>query len=656
MSRDAKDSSKPKSDGLRQPQRKDSLSSVLSWAVLQGKITASKPPTSSSSSTPSPAPSPATQHHPGNGTRPRRHSHSTSIDSKTKARRGSTAFRRFSFSFSTTNQDGASTKTRHSKTSSMTPDPKASPGTSKAGKTSSEKVNKAAPDNQDGKHNPTPPRPQSAGDKPRSPLSPMPMPKSILRISSPDGYRRPRQFVSPEAAGGEPASPGLPPSPATPTFETVLSAPDSPPPPTESPPASPIPRPMSPGATVRFAKATVHRVEVGPGRRFMPVKRKSKSTLTYISPLDPGAQKSAPKTMLQSPTKLRRHQENQAAMGRYWLRTEEEEAQWRAEAERRAVEEAERYRNEPASPAPRPPVGVVAKVDGAVSKSGGEIDKLPLLDAGPVGLDMVEEEAAMETEDEDSEDEAGAKCNVEEDDTASVTSKSSRKSVNLRLSASKTMLRAAGAAASTPTGTKLTEIKSFSERLAEKQAEEERRSRPASPMTIPTNPGAESSKSARSSSSSLSKEKPAAGAVSARSSSASTDSNSSSSSGGSSSGTADKLSKTLSREKEKEKDKAKDRPRTLSLSSSRSYMNLRSASGRSRELRSANHTSNSTSHGNSNNSSNINTNTNTNSHSHSHSHSHSSSGGSSGSSTNHLHLSGRRGRRYFDDHKQGITA
>jgi hypothetical protein len=37
-------------------------------------------------------------------------------------------------------------------------------------------------------------------------------------------------------------------------------------------------------------------------------------------------------------------------MGRYWLRTEEEEAQFRAELERRAAEEAERYRAEPSSP------------------------------------------------------------------------------------------------------------------------------------------------------------------------------------------------------------------------------------------------------------------------------------------------------------------
>ncbi|KAH6641687.1 hypothetical protein F5144DRAFT_144484 [Chaetomium tenue] len=642
MSKDAKDSSKPKPDGLRQPQRKDSLSSVLSWA---GKITTSKPPTSSSSPS-TPTPSPSTQHHhhhpPANGTRQRRHSHSTSSDSKTKT--------------------------------PMTPDPKASPGTSKAGKSSSsEKVNKAAaPDSQDGKQHSAPSRPQSAGDKPRSPLAPIPMPKSILRFSSPDGYRRHSQFGTPAAAAGEPTSPGLPPSPATPTFETVLSAPDSPPL-TSSPtsptqrPMSPVNRPMSPGTTVRFAKATVHRVEVGPGRRFLPVKRKSKSTLTYISPLDPGAQKSAPKTMLQSPTKLRRHQENQAAMGRYWLRTEEEEAQWRAEAERRAVEEAERYRNEPASPPPRPAVGAAAKVEGAVSRGREEIDKLPLLDGGgPAGLDKVEEETVAGSDDEDSDGEAGVRCDAE-DDTASVTSKGSRRSINLRPSASIVALRAArAAAAATESGNnRPAEIKSFSERLAEKQAAEERRNRPGSP-TIPAKSDAESSKSARSSTSSLVKEKPAAaaaaaaaatGAVSGRSSSTSTNSNPSGSNNVPSS-TDEKLTRTPSREKEKEKDKARDRPRALT--SSRSYMNLRSANDRAQKLsasRSAGHVGNSASHGSSNSNSSGNT------HSHSNSSSSAGSGGSSGSnnnsnpnSNNHLHLSGRRGRRYFDDHKQGITA
>ncbi|KAG7289688.1 hypothetical protein NEMBOFW57_006064 [Staphylotrichum longicolle] len=257
----------------------------------------------------------------------------------------------------------------------MAPDPKASPGTSKSGKNgSSEKVNKAASESSDGT---TPNRPQSA--KSRSLSSPICMPKSILRVSSPDGpgslsIRRPE---SPPVRDCRPL-------------------------PQASLPTSPIPH-----ATVRFAKATTA------GRRFLPVKRKSKSTLTYISPLDPGTQKSAPKTMLQSPTKMRRHQENQAAMGRYWLRTEEEEAQWRAEAERRAQEEAEKYRNEPAS-SPPPAASVATKSDeeagravqSSLADAMADIDKLPPLDSGPA-LEKVEEEV-MESEDED--EGAGAKC------------------------------------------------------------------------------------------------------------------------------------------------------------------------------------------------------------------------------------------------------
>lgn len=230
------------------------------------------------------------------------------------------------------------------------------------------------------------------------------MPKSILRVSSPDGYKRPRQFINPET--GEPLSPGLP--PASPTSGGKSSPPGS-------PPMSPVSRPMSPGTTVRFAKATIHRVEVGPGRRFLPVKRKSKSTLTYISPLDPGTQKSAPKTMLQSPTKMRRHQENQAAMGRYWLRTEEEEAQWRAEAERRAEEEAERYRNEPASPppgstTPKSPVDVVEEQQALADKIA-EIDKLPRQGLKPNPDKLEEEEAGAS--DSDTDEEAGADCDRE---------------------------------------------------------------------------------------------------------------------------------------------------------------------------------------------------------------------------------------------------
>ncbi|KAL2171950.1 hypothetical protein VTG60DRAFT_1009 [Thermothelomyces hinnuleus] len=654
MSKDTKDS-KHKPDSLRQPQKRDSLSSIFSaWAALQGKGATSKAPTSSSSST-------SAQATHGNGPRPRRHSHSASSDSKPKARRGSTRFRRLSFPLSATNQRGASTKTRHAKTS-MASDPKASPETSKASKGNScEKVDKATSDTHDGKTSP-PPRPQSAGAKPRNPGSPVVMPKSILRVSSPDGYRRPRQFVSPET--GEPiSSPGLSPS----------SPPGSP-----SPPTSPIQRPMSPGATVRFAKATIHRVEVGPGRRFLPVKRKSKSTLTYISPLDPGTQQTAPKTMLQSPTKLRRHQENQAAMCRYWQRTEEEEAQWRAEAERRAQEEAERYRNEPASP-----VTIAGKADGVVG--GGkveEVDHLPSLDRGGQPPDKLEE-VVVESEDDDTEEDAGAKCNVE-DETESIksmsteeeryagdgsvatkpdaqsstqnTSEPTRPTSVISPAASQEPVTENPATATTVTALApattaascaRAETKSFSERLAEKQAADERAHgatsstpAPKAAETLSRKASAESSKTARSTSSSPSREQPARpGSVSGLSSSASTRTSTSNSSNSS----EEELSRTSTKEKEKEKERENSRgkPRTLSSSSSRSYMSLRPGGDRDRDRdkdRTQKQHSSKSSTG----------------------HSNSSNGGSGGSpststSHNHLHLSGRRGRRYFESHKQGIA-
>ena len=182
---------------------------------------------------------------------------------------------------------------------------------------------------------------------------------------------------------------------------------------------------MSPGATVRFAKATVHRVEVGPGRRFAPVKRKSKSTITYIAPLDTGTQKSTPKGILTSPTKLRRHVENQKAMGRYWMRTEEEEAQERAEAEMKAVEEARRYQAEPASP-PGPSVLANSPAFHGFSWADGlealELDKLPPVDNLP-SLDNLETDEVvdrLETEvsdsDDDSDIESGAKLYQDEED------------------------------------------------------------------------------------------------------------------------------------------------------------------------------------------------------------------------------------------------
>lgn len=134
MSKDIK-YQKHKPDSARQPKRKDSLSSVLSWAALQGRI----PPRPSTASSATPQAPPTTP-----DTRPRSHSHSTVTDVKKKARRGSTTFRRFSLSIVAATQEGAGTKTRHAKTSTMNQDPKAAAGTSKTGKstTSLEKANK----------------------------------------------------------------------------------------------------------------------------------------------------------------------------------------------------------------------------------------------------------------------------------------------------------------------------------------------------------------------------------------------------------------------------------------------------------------------------------------------------------------------------------
>lgn len=234
--------------------------------------------------------------------------------------------------------------------------------------------------------------------------------KGILRVCSPDGQRPPPRHIRSYSTSAAIPGPdqlatiaGL--SPLIPTTgETADSD-------TISPPGSPIVRPLSPGATVRFAKATVHRVEVGPGRRFLPVKRRSKSTVTYLAPLDPVSPANTPKVTLQSPTKLRRHQENQAAMGRYWMRMEEEEAQQRAEAERQAAEEAERYRAEPSTP----PVSNAAPTRNPMSLAGAlisvpephrsslaerlaTVDNLPLLD-GILPLGKVDSIATADVED-----------------------------------------------------------------------------------------------------------------------------------------------------------------------------------------------------------------------------------------------------------------
>ena len=454
------------------------------------------------------------------------------------------------------------------------------------------------------------------------------MPKSILRVASPDGHRRPGNFVNPDTKE-PPTSPGLPPPSPMFVSMTPTSPPGSPP---GSPPMSPIERPLSPG--VRFAKATIHRVEVGPGRRFMPVKRKSKSTLTYISPLDPGTQKAAPKTMLQSPTKMRRHQENQAAMGRYWMRTEEEEAQWRAEAGKRAEEEAERYRNEPVGPPPTSPAKSPVEAVGGQSTLAemiAEIDKLPSLDSKPA-LDRVEEEVVEDSSDSDSDEDAGVRCNLEPEDVvmlektaegegeaqeATEKKPEPKSGVGAQISESgseevKAMTSTANQAkgdapnpgpatpvTQTPIANdaKLAESRSFSERIAEKQAADERAKRCASPTAPPTETPETSTakpstdKSARSSSGSLSGR--------------STGSNSSSGSS-SSRGSAERLSKSTSTSQFREKEKGKEKPKAVST--------VKSGGSRTEKTLPAR---------------------------------------ASNQNHNHLHL--RRGRRYFD-HKQEITA
>ncbi|KAK4162625.1 hypothetical protein QBC43DRAFT_240805, partial [Cladorrhinum sp. PSN259] len=383
MSNDTKDP-KAKSEGTRRPQRKDSFTSVLQWAGLQGKHPISKSGASSGPSSPttSTAPSTPSQALPSlASSKPRRHSHS--FDNKKKARPESIS-RKFSFSNLLGVPEGTGAKTKNVKPTVFTPDSKASDATSKSGKNgSAEKASKPASTDSGPGKNVSPiliaflysnsDRDNFCRSPPPPPPTPAVRPKSILRVSSsPEGCARPKSV---DMDGKEPISP-----------ELISSS-------AESPPGSPlIPtinfnRPATPG--VRFAKATIHRVEVGPGRRFLPVKRRSKSTMTYVSPLDPGIQKSVPKTILQSPTKYKRHKENQAAMGRYWLRTEEEEAEEREEAARKAQEEAERYRNEPSSPPPLSEEEALVKSE--LAGKLAVIDKLPLLDSLP-GLEKVEEE------------------------------------------------------------------------------------------------------------------------------------------------------------------------------------------------------------------------------------------------------------------------
>lgn len=197
------------------------------------------------------------------------------------------------------------------------------------------------------------------------------------RASVPDHVRR-AKHGAPKPKAVPPKADAVAPKPNSVTLKPDTSPPSSGAVPVSKEPASKplplIPDPTPPksdtptqtnstpkkgnGATsVRFGATTVHRVEIAPGQHLHPIRRghKSKSGLSY---LNPPADKAHLKVTVEFPpgkeTKMKRHQLRQAAMERYWLRTEEEEAEWRAEATRIAEEETEKYRSEPSSSPPPP--------------------------------------------------------------------------------------------------------------------------------------------------------------------------------------------------------------------------------------------------------------------------------------------------------------
>ena len=155
----------------------------------------------------------------------------------------------------------------------------------------------------------------------------------------------------------EPAPPGRSPRPESQAEENHKRAPDPEPDPEPDPDPAGVPStpPLSDSGSVRDTvvrfgnKPTVHRLEVPPGRRLQPIgaRYKTRSRSPYLAPLDPKRTKDVFPKPLRSPQQLKRHKKNQKAMARYWARTEQEEAEWRAEAERRAGEAEERYRAEP---------------------------------------------------------------------------------------------------------------------------------------------------------------------------------------------------------------------------------------------------------------------------------------------------------------------
>ncbi|CAP73633.1 uncharacterized protein PODANS_2_9960 [Podospora anserina S mat+] len=267
MSNDTKET-KHRLEGARRPQRKDSFSSVhsavLSWTGLQTKIgpksiiSNSSPLSSSSSNSTS---STATQHTatPSQGlSKPqRRHSHSfgtgwdnSNRDNTTKKKaRPASMSRKLSFSGFMGLEDPVSAKARHAKPNFSNLDPKRSEESTKSGSKngSLEKVNKTAPEAAKRLSQAS----TLVGSVVRSKSPPPPtstmVPKSILRVSSPDGNaRRTPRFLDPPGPGEQPHSPTLNaallsplPSPSS-SSEQQQTPPLSEKPPSLSPPLTPL--------------------------------------------------------------------------------------------------------------------------------------------------------------------------------------------------------------------------------------------------------------------------------------------------------------------------------------------------------------------------------------------------------------------------------
>ena len=141
MSKEHKEPKHHRPDGPRQPQRKDSLSSVLSWAGLQARgISPRTHSTLSTSSEPSTSPPSTAQ----SIAKSRRHSYGAN-EIKPKARKGPNTSRRISFSISSGPDEGTDTKTKLSKAPPASLHTKAQDNNDNKAKTgSTDKVNKSS--------------------------------------------------------------------------------------------------------------------------------------------------------------------------------------------------------------------------------------------------------------------------------------------------------------------------------------------------------------------------------------------------------------------------------------------------------------------------------------------------------------------------------